>query len=466
MIFTIKKSIKIFALLLISGTIIAGFALSTFLIFYEDIEEIKGSFEIFRRDHEVSKIELYNNVKIGSIDFKLLPESSTKIIEAFWEIKYETVLFESGLISFDISNRTNGDILEIYFEIEGLEYAITREFTLWNITVGISSNYDLYNFTSDSEAGSVNFDAYGIDFGKFEVKTTTGNVDIDLNRSIIFNDFKIDTMSGEQFLTLDFISIDGDIVCSSTSGFMFLNFWNVQFLSEGNLKVSSTTGKINARWATHFKKSHKVDVTLETNFNIEFRYWYPIDNTRFDVHLSETTGSSHFGGTAALFNEINPYHYQSTNIGDLSIDYLRINVSTNEGDIFLKLVDCFKPRRFCGRYDNTPHNENATGSYAIPKADYDVSTIKIYNRAENVVINFNSLPDNSANIIKANWLLTYWHGANYGYGTIEVKFTTEIEENTLIIYIDLVYELDRLRPVFIKCDFNVQVSPNYNFYYY
>ncbi|GAH09465.1 unnamed protein product, partial [marine sediment metagenome] len=131
-----------------------------------------------------------------------------------------------------------------------------------------------------------------------------------------------------------------------------------------------------------------------------------------------------------------------------------------------KLVDCFKPRRFCGRYTNTPYNVNATGSYAILKTDYDVSTIKIYNRAENVVINFNSLPDNSANIIKANWQFTYWHGANYGYGTIEVKFTTEIEENTLIIYIDLVYELDRLRPVFIKCDFNVQVSPNYNFYYY
>lgn len=461
--FKIEKKIRILALVIISGVIITGFSVGTFLIFYEDIKEFNGSFEIHQNDHDVSKIELFNNVKIGTISFKLLSEDSINIIEAFWDIQYNAGILESEVISIKISNDTVGDILKLVFEIENLEYALTREFILLNITVLVSPIYDLYNFTSDTEAGNVNFDAKGIEFGHFEVKTTTGDVDIGLNRSIIISDLKVETTIGDQFLTLDFITFHEDIVGKSTSGFIFYDFWNIEFLSDGDLKVSATTGKIHVRWATHFKKSHIVDVSLETNFDIEFRYWYPLGNTRFDVFFSETTGSSHFGATAALFNDLSPYHYQSKNIGDTSIDFLKVNVTTREGDIYLKVIDCFKPQRFCRQYGTTPHTENATGSYSIPITDYEVSTIKFYNRAANVNIDYNSLPANSANIFEVNWLITYWHGANYGFGRLDVKFTPEIEGNTLIIYIDLVYEIDRLRPVFTECDFTIQVNPSYTY---
>ncbi len=393
-----------------------------------------------------------------------MQNDSNEIISASWTIIYQKQgLFSPERFNIVITNQTEGDILKINFDLENEQDIQPQNIISWNNSVLLNPTLDLINLTCNSGETDLYFNIKGTDFGTFDVETTKGDIEIYLNRSIIFNDFLLDTVQGEIKGYLDLVSINGDIICNSKSSLVYLNLWDIEFLSEGTLDIFSETGKINTRWASHYKKSHKVNINLKSGFDIEFQYWSPFEISRYDVIFEETTGDAYLGTPTDQFDEISPNHYQSINIDDNRIDLLRILVNTTSGDIYVNFIDCFKPNRFCGRRAPGEYSVETSSSFQISKSQYDVSTIKLSNEIENINIEAKWLPSTSEYIFKANWNLTYTKGSNHGFGDIDVVITNQTIDDTLQIYIDINYERDRIKPIFDNYIFTVYINPNYNF---
>jgi len=88
------------------------------------------------------------------------------------------------------------------------------------------------------------------------------------------------------------------------------------------------------------------------------------------------------------------------------------------------------------------------------------------NRTEYLDINFEFLPDTSENIVHLVWDLTYQHSQGIGVGSINVLMVNKTEGNTLKVYFDLVYELDRIIPTFTNYNVTAFIHPSYSFYNY
>jgi hypothetical protein len=464
----IRKGIKVIILIAIISIPIFGI---TFFLYNTQLK-ILGFYRLSGEGKKIAKIEINNQIKTGDIDFRLLPESSLDIFEAEWSISYR------GLYVLDKFIRINHEEcdsdLKIYIYSDNNIGAIDLTQIDVNFTFYLNPNYDNYSFVSHSEFANVKFKAHNMDFDVFEITSSYGNVDVQINTSTIAKDFEISSKLGDINLILDHIIFNGDFSSTSTSGDQYMDLWNIRFLSNSNFNASALSGRIKILWANHFKKSNNFKIFLKSINDVYLKMWSPIEIIKYDILLETINGTTRFSKPAGIFEEVGFNRYQSYNINSQGIDFCNISAITTFGEAYAFIVDCFKWQRFCNwANDFTPYEVNTSGEYSIPKKDHDVTTIKLYNskylylnRIEYLDINFEYLPKNSDNILHFNWDLTYQHAMGIGVGSIEVVISNRTEGNTLNAYINLKYKLDQIIPKFSEYNLTLFVHPDYSFYYY
>lgn len=456
------------AKIIISLFIIISFSVAgtSIFIFHESSKTTSGSYEISSEGKTVSEIEIDNQIQKGNINFMTLSKNSSNILEAEWTINYKG--FNDPTKFIVITYEEQQSVLKIVSVLNK-----PNDILYLDLTIFFNPNYSNYSFKSDSGDGNINFNTHNINYSIFEIKTRSGNVDVQLNKSSIYNDFKIATISGDIDLILDHLNFSEDFLCTSDSGDQFFDIWNIRFISYANFNVSALSGRINVRWANHFNKSHNVNIILNSPNDVYIKMWTPIEITKFDIFYEAINGTTQFSKTAGHFEEIDFNRYHSYNINQSGVDFCNISAITTYGHVHVFIVDCFKWQRFCYLNDFIPYDIHTSGENIIPKKDHSVTTIEFYNlnyiylnRTEYLDINFEFLPDTSENIVHLVWDLTYQHSQGIGVGSINVLMVNKTEGNTLKVYFDLVYELDRIIPTFSNYNVTAFIHPSYSFYNY
>lgn len=457
------KAKIIISLFLIISFSVAG---TSIFIFHESSKTTSGYYEISSEGKTVSEIEIDNQIQKGNINFMTLSKNSSNILEAEWTINYKGFNDPSKFIV--ITYEEQQSVLKIVSALNK-----PNDILHLDLTIFFNPNYSNYSFKSDSGDGNINFNTHNINYSVFEIKTSSGNVDVQLNKSSIYNDFKIATISGDIDLILDHLIFSKDFLCTSDSGDQFFDIWNIRFISYANFNVSALSGRINIRWANHFNKSHSVNIILKSPNDVYIKMWTPIEITKFDIFYEAINGTTQFSKTAGHFEEIDFNRYHSYNINQSGVDFCNISAITTYGHVHVYIVDCFKWQRFCYLNDFIPYDVHTSGENIIHKKDHSVTTIEFYNlnyiylnRTEYLDINFEFLPDTSENIVHLVWDLTYQHSQGIGVGSINVLMVNKTESNTLKVYFDLVYELDRIIPTFSNYNVTAFIHPSYSFYNY
>ena len=459
-----KKGIIVISLALIIGFSVVG---TTIFIFSQDSKETSGYYEISAEGKVVSKIEIDNQIQKGNINFMTLPENSSNILEAEWTINYKGF------------NDPENFIVITYVEQQpSLKILSTLNMPddIINLDLNISFNPNYYNYSFKSDSGSCNLkiNTHKINYSVFEIKTSSGNVDVQLNKSSIYNDFKISTTSGVINLILDHTIFSKNFLCTSDSGDQWFDIWNIRFLSYSDFNASGLSGRINVKWANHFNKSHNVNINLKSINDVYIKMWSPREIIKFDISYEAINGTTQFSAVTSQFEEVGFNHYHSVNINNSGIDFCNISAITTYGKVHVFIVDCFKWQRFCSQtQDFWPYDVHTSGEYVIPKKDHSVTTIEFYNlnyinlnRTEHLNISFVFLPPTSENAIHLVWDLTYQHAMGIGVGLIEVLTSNKTEGNILKFYIDLGFELDRIIPTFSNCNITAFIHLGYSFYNY
>lgn len=465
-----KKEVKlIFTILIIASTVIGT---PIFFIYMLSIKKISDFYEISGEEIDVSEIEIDNQIQIGDITLIQSIKNPLNIFEAKWKINYKGIYNPNEFII--ISYEINSSLLKIYIYSDLDEQALDNDVKYSNLTLFVNPNYDLYGFGSNSRKGNIKINLYDINISFFEIETSSGNIDVQLNNSDMYNKFRISTDSGIINLILDHINFYTDFFSISDSGFQYHDFWNIKFMSGAGFTAMSSTGMIKVRWANHFIKSQNVNIILYSKDKVEFRFWSPIQIMRFDITLiASGPGTTRFSRTESQFEEIGTNHYQSKNMNNTDLDLLNIKAMTSYGEAHVRHTDCFKPKRFCNLKDIDKHEVYAKGDYVILKKDHNVTKIELYNlkyifldlnKALN--LNFELLQNISENLIYLNWDITYIKGSGIGMGDLKVAISNKTEANDLKVYIQLEYELDRILPTIVECNFTIFSHPDYEFYNY
>lgn len=427
LIFT-KEKFSVIALILFIGTVIMGLG----YISYSASKTVSGSYQISGTEYDASKIEIYNNVEMGEIKINNLPENSVNILEANWNFDTPEGY---GPTTNIITHSKIGNILKIFINLPYHENISNVEFD-----ISINPGYELYDFISTTGEASIEIKLMNMTFSRFEVSGTTGFVYIDLT----------------------YIGFQNDHLVTSTTGRIRLDYWELLFIGGGKFDVLTSASNIDIKWAQHIKFYHDINITITTDDYVRFKYWSPLEVSRMRVELETTTGSKRFSADARDFIEVTPGQYHSVNINDTSIDFLDVDLITTEGYVWAYIVNCFKPQRYC---DHTmtqfPWSAHTNGSYVIPRAGHDVSTIEVYNDTKNAPNTYLLLNQSSDNILEVNWDLFYLQGPNNGLGTIEVGFSHKIVGDILKVYIYLIYQPDLIRTIFYKGYLNIYTHPNY-----
>ncbi len=456
-----RKDKILISLFLIIGLFVAG---TTVLVFYENSKNISGNFEISIEGINVSNLEIDNQIQKGNINFMTLPKNSSNILEAEWTFNYKGFNDPNNFII--IAYEEQQSILKITCSLNQPD-----DITNLELNITFNQNYNNYSFTSDSGNANIKFNSHALNYSIFEIETSSGNIDVKLNISSIYNDFKIATVSGTIDLFLDDLICSKDFICTSDSGDQFIDIWNIGFLSYSNFNFSALSGRIIVKWANHYNKSHNVNLNLKSHNDVSIKMWAPMEIAKFDLFYEAINGTSRFHRVISLFKEISVNHYHSFNFNTSGVDLYNISAITTYGHASVFLVDCFKWQRKCNwARDFSPYNVHTSGEYIVPKKDHTATTIEFYNlnyvylnRTEFLDINFELLPISSENLIHLVWDLTYKHAMGIGVGLIKVAISNETEGNIFKMYFDIDYEIDRILPTFPKYNITAFIHPSYVF---
>jgi len=465
-----KKNIRLLFVVTIIASISIG--ITIFLIYMQSSKKISDFYEISGEGIDVSEIEINNQIQIGDITLVQSIQDPLNIFEAEWKITYKGIYNPNEIIA--ISYELNVSVIKIYIYSDLDEQALDKDIGFSNLTLFINPNYDLYGFRSNSKKGNILINTQNINISIFEIETSSGDLNIQLNNSDIYDEFRISTTSGTINLILDNINFFTDFQCVSDSGHQYHDFWNIRFLSGADFTAYSSTGIIKIKWANHFIKPQTVNVIISSNDIAEFRLWSPIQIVRFDILLiCSGPGTTRFTRIANQFEEISSDHYQSKNMNNTGLDLFNIKAITSYGVAHVRHTDCFKRQRFCNHHDIDAYEEKIKGDYVIPKKDHNVTKIDLYNLKyiylnlnKALSLNFELLQNTSENIIYLNWDLTYIKGSGFGMGEIKVVISNKTEANDLNVYIQLEYELDRILPTIVACNVTIFSHPDYTFYNY
>jgi hypothetical protein len=397
-------------------------------LIHSNPKTISKAYEIFNQP--VSNIEIYNNIQTGDITINMLNTSLNNILKADWTY---TTTSGYGPAKDVITYHKLGDILKIFIDFEFDEKITDLKFNIY-----INPNYEKYSFFSQNAIGNLK--------AKFE--------------SMIFNHFYVGTSTGDIDLTMDYIGFFNNLTIESNSGRIIMNCWEMTFHGNGSFNVISDSSYIDVDWAQHVKLNHNVDITFISNNYAELEYWCPFEVNRYDVTLESNGGTRRFSGDAINFIEIESDHYQSVDINDTRIDLLTINFKSNEGYLWVYIKNCFKPQRYCDKsMSQSPWDVETNGTYPISRSSYEISNIQVIDNIENANITYFILPLDSEYLFNAEWNLIYEQGPNRGLGFIDIKISKKVVGDVLEIYIDLIYEKDRIRPIFTGGYFRIYSYP-------
>ena len=466
-----KKTIIISAIIL---TFIAGSSFTiTFIVDQNNQKENpiyiadSGAISIINDIKNVSNIEISNNVKDLAVSFEFLPENSPLLVNATWNYTFTDSLFVSdNPIQIEIFNETEDNILYLTFD-ENLN-SFFPNLQNWECIIQISQDFDSYCFLSDSKEGDIYFDCdLDIAFEKFEIYTTTGEIEVHLIHSKIENDIILESKSGEIYLWMDLLPIGGNLICESDSAYIYCDIWNIKFFENAQIIVTSNEGDINFRWMQHKFHNNSVNVTLESDMGIEFRHWSPLEFVKYDILLEAET-STYLSGTSNidLWDQIDTNHYQSTNFNETGLDFLQISLNSLKSSVWAKATDCFKAIRICDvTQDTFPYDVYEVGAYNITEAETSFSgtSIELHNNTANVNFSISDLAANSTNLFEAYSPASDATLVTECIGTLNIICSYEIIDNNLEIQINLDYAYDRIRPIYSSGEFNISVHPNYTF---
>ena len=455
-----KRGKIIIALIFIVGLSVTGINV---FIFYESSKGGSGYYEISKEGITISEIEIDNHIQKGDVNFMTLPKDSSNILEANWAIDYTGFSDPNDFVV--ITYEKQQSVLKILCTLNNPDEIIDLD-----LTIVFNANYNNYSFKSNSGPGNLKINTHTINFSVFEVTASSGNVDIQLNKSSFYSDFKISTTSGDIKLLLDHLIFSKNFLSTTDSGFQDFDIWNIRFKTYSNFNVSALSGRIKVRWANHFNKSHNVNINLNSPNDVYIKMWTPMEITKFDIFYEVFNGTTQFSKTAGHFEEVGFNRWHSYNINQSGVDFCNISAITTYGHVHVFIVDCFKWQRFCSHIDPWPYNVHTSGENIIPKKDHNVTTIQFYNmkyiyldRLKYLDISFELLPNASQNIVHLVWDMTYQHATGVGVGSIKVLFLNKTEGNTLKVYFDLEYELDQILPTFINYNITAFIHPNYSF---
>lgn len=455
-----RKDIIIISLFFI---IVLSVAVPNVFIFYDKTKNASGNFEISMQGINVSDIEINNQIQKGNINFMTLAKNSSNILEANWAIDYTGFSDPNDFVV--ITYEKQQSVLKILCTLNNPDEIIDLD-----LTILFNANYNNYSFKSNSGPGNIKINTHTINFSIFEVKASSGNVDVQLNKSSFYSDFKISTTSGDINLILDHLIFSKNFLSTTGSGFQVFDIWNIRFKTYSNFNVSALSGRIKVKWANHFNKSHNVNINLNSPNDVYIKMWTPMEITKFDIFYEAFNGTTQFSKTAGHFEEVGFNRWHSYNINQSGVDFCNISAITTYGHVHVFIVDCFKWQRFCSHIDPWPYNVHTSGENIIPKKDHNVTTIQFYNmkyiyldRLKYLDISFELLPNASQNIVHLVWDMTYQHATGVGVGSIKVLFLNKTEGNTLKVYFNLEYELDKILPTFINYNITAFIHPNYSF---
>ena len=292
-----------------------------------------------------------------------------------------------------------------------------------------------------------------------------------MNKSNIENDFDISTDTGDINLRLDHSIFFNNFYCYSNSGVQLFDIWNIKFNSIADFNVSSDIGYIRLYWGNHFNKSQNININAYSNRDFEIKFWCPIEIMRCQVSFSTIDGTTRLAQPSGKFEEVSENNYKTHKINDTSLDLYNITAKSNSGEAYVYYVDCFKWSRFCDyTQDFSAYNVDKSGNYSIFRQDYDVTTIDFYNtkyiylnESRNLIINFKTLPVSSEKLFYIEWDLEYIYDMGIGVGDINLVISKNKVSDTLSIYVQLNFVLDKILPTFTEYNITAYYHPNYTF---
>jgi len=102
--------------------------------------------------------------------------------------------------------------------------------------------------------------------------------------------------------------------------------------------------------------------------------------------------------------------------------------------------------------------------------EHDITTINLFNtkyiylnESRNLTINFDTLPVSSEKLLYIEWDLDYIHAMGIGIGGLNLKISSNRVSDTLMVYVELDFVLDRILPTFNDYNVTVNYHPNYIF---
>lgn len=424
-----------------------------------------GSTNISRLDKDVSEVEIYNFVPKGNINIQELDKNSNNIIEIDWNITYSGLFIPQLCIS-------------ISYIIKNSRIAIHINSNLWinqiyllDIIILYNPSYNILSFLSDSPKGNIYFKGFDLNIKKIYFRTDSGDIIMKINNSNFEHDFTILTDTGDIDLKLDHLNFSKNFICHSDSGVQLFDIWNIRFKSMADFNVSSDIGYIRVYWANHFNKSQNVNINIYSNYDTRLKFWCPLEIMRSKVLLSTVDGTVQFAKSTGTYEEISEDFYQTININDTSLDSYNITSKSTGGHAWIHYVNCFKWQRDCHQaYDFHPYNVTVSENCSLLIQDYDISKINLFNtgyiylnETRTLPINYETLPVSSEKLLYVEWELDHIHAMGIGVGALNLKITKKLVFDTLLVYVELDFELDRILPRFNECNITVYYHPNYTF---
>jgi len=329
------------AIILVCSIVIVSFMTASIIISNIPVKNGAGSIKISRFGKDVSEVEINNQVPVGDINIIELNKESISLIEAEWYITHTGPHLPQISIQLTYTIEASRIIININSLVD-INHIVSL-----NLNISFNPTYTTYSFISNTQKGNVNFNAFDIDIKNFYFKTSSGKLNIKLNKSNIENNFEVSTDTGDIDLMLDHLNFFKNFFCHSDSGIQLFDIWNVKFKTMADFNISSNIGYTRLHWMNHFNKSQNVNINVNSNSDIKIKFWCPLEIMRSDVKLFTINGTTRLSKPVNTYEEISENHYQTPIINDTSLDSYNITALSTSGEAWVYYVNCFKWSRYC-----------------------------------------------------------------------------------------------------------------------
>ena len=179
---------------------------------------------------------------------------------------------------------------------------------------------------------------------------TAGAVHLGLSNCSIGGMLCMESVAGKIELYADDTTLNGGVGVSSNRAMQYLDLWDCSLPSGAPVTASSDRGRIELRWAQHEENGEDMTFDISTGGeDIYFRVWGPFDINRYDITALTGAGLLEFHSLEDFNALEGGTRYRSKNY-DEPLDLMTVHLRTDSREIYARVVDCYKPLRFCGDF--------------------------------------------------------------------------------------------------------------------